>query len=115
MNCYMCDSTDRATEAVAICRHCGIALCREHIDSALVATRPAGLVRPGWSRCGDRVTDRRASLGRLDRDQHGQPAPIAPLGGRRCSMFPSHLGVPRQFSARSRAMCSRIGGRTLGS
>jgi len=47
MNCYMCDSGERATEAVAICRHFGIALCREHIDAALLAKRPAGLVRPG--------------------------------------------------------------------
>jgi hypothetical protein len=47
MNCYMCDGADRATEAVAICRNCGIALCREHIDEALTAERPTGLVRVG--------------------------------------------------------------------
>ncbi len=47
MNCYVCDSGGRSAEAVAICRHCGIALCREHIDQALVAKRPAGLVRVG--------------------------------------------------------------------
>jgi hypothetical protein len=46
MNCYMCDCWDRATEAVAICRHCGIALCREHVDEALLARRPAGLAGP---------------------------------------------------------------------
>lgn len=47
MNCYVCDSNDRANEAVAICHHCGIALCREHVDQALLASRPAGHVRPG--------------------------------------------------------------------
>lgn len=47
MICYMCDAQHRATEAVAICRHCGIALCREHVDAALLAERPAGLVRLG--------------------------------------------------------------------
>ena len=47
MNCYMCDSDERAIEAVAICHHCGIALCREHVDEALLADRPAGMVRPG--------------------------------------------------------------------
>jgi hypothetical protein len=43
----MCDTGDRGTEAVAICHHCGIALCRKHVDEALLAKRPAGLVRPG--------------------------------------------------------------------
>jgi Uncharacterized protein conserved in archaea (DUF2180) len=47
MNCYMCDNDDQVSEAVAICRHCGIALCREHVDKALLASRPAGLVRSG--------------------------------------------------------------------
>ena len=42
MNCYMCDSGERAIEAVAICRHCGIALCREHIDEALLASSACG-------------------------------------------------------------------------
>lgn len=47
MQCYLCDSVGRATEAVAICRHCGLALCRNHIDEGLLAERPAGLVRAG--------------------------------------------------------------------
>jgi hypothetical protein len=47
MNCYVCDSHERATEAVAICPHCGIGLCRDHVDAAVLAKRPVGLVRPG--------------------------------------------------------------------
>jgi Uncharacterized protein conserved in archaea (DUF2180) len=47
MNCYLCDSAGRATEAVAICRQCGLALCREHLDQGLLAKRPSGLVRAG--------------------------------------------------------------------
>ena len=43
----MRDRGNRVTEAVAICRHCGIALCRWHVDEALLADRPGGLVRPG--------------------------------------------------------------------
>ncbi|HTU85304.1 MAG TPA: DUF2180 family protein [Solirubrobacteraceae bacterium] len=47
MRCYLCDSSGQPTEAVAICRVCGLALCRDHHDEALLADRPAGLVRPG--------------------------------------------------------------------
>ncbi len=47
MHCYLCDSVGQATEAVAICRDCGLALCRDHVDEGLLAARPAGLVRPG--------------------------------------------------------------------
>lgn len=47
MNCYVCDSIGQVTEAVAICRECGVALCREHVDQGLLAERPAGLVRGG--------------------------------------------------------------------
>jgi hypothetical protein len=47
MNCYVCDSMGRAADAVAICRHCGVALCREHVDEGLLASRPSGLVRHG--------------------------------------------------------------------
>ena len=47
MNCYLCDSVGQVTEAVAICRECGVALCRGHMDQGLVAHRPAGLVRTG--------------------------------------------------------------------
>jgi hypothetical protein len=32
---------------VAICRQCGLALCREHLDQGLLAKRPTGLVRAG--------------------------------------------------------------------
>jgi len=47
MNCYLCDTIGKVTEAVAICRECGVALCREHMDKGLVAPRPAGHVRTG--------------------------------------------------------------------
>jgi hypothetical protein len=47
MNCYIYDGHERATEAVVICRHCSIALCREHVDEALLANWPAGLAGPG--------------------------------------------------------------------
>jgi hypothetical protein len=47
MLCYLCDSVGQVTEAVAICRECGVALCRDHVDQALLAVRPAGLVRAG--------------------------------------------------------------------
>lgn len=47
MNCYLCDNGSEATDAVAICQHCGVALCRDHVDQDLLAQRPAGLVRRG--------------------------------------------------------------------
>ena len=47
MNCYVCDRAGRATPAVAICHHCGAALCREHLDADLLAKRSHGLVRHG--------------------------------------------------------------------
>jgi hypothetical protein len=47
MNCYLCDNGGEATDAVAICQHCGVALCRDHVDQDLLAHRPAGLVRRG--------------------------------------------------------------------
>jgi len=47
MQCYLCDSTGRVAEAVAICRQCGVALCRNHMDEGLLAPRPAGHVRAG--------------------------------------------------------------------
>lgn len=45
MNCYFCDSIGHITEAVAICHHCGVGLCREHLDQGLLAERPSGLFR----------------------------------------------------------------------
>jgi len=47
MNCYLCDTVGEVSEAVAICRECGVALCRVHMDQGLLAERPAGLVRVG--------------------------------------------------------------------
>lgn len=31
MNCYVCATKGRATEAVAICPHCGVSMCLEHL------------------------------------------------------------------------------------
>jgi Uncharacterized protein conserved in archaea (DUF2180) len=45
MNCYLCDDATRETPAVATCRHCGVGLCREHLDRDLLATRPHGMSR----------------------------------------------------------------------
>lgn len=45
MNCYICDEAERAKSAVAICQHCGVGLCREHLDQDLLAVRVHGLVR----------------------------------------------------------------------
>lgn len=39
MNCYVCDSNERLSEAVAVCKHCGVALCRDHFDAELLASR----------------------------------------------------------------------------
>lgn len=47
MNCYLCDSAGQAAPAVAVCSHCGIALCRTHLDQDLLATRAQGVVRRG--------------------------------------------------------------------
>ena len=47
MNCYLCDNNGDATDAVAICQHCGVALCREHVDQDVLADRPTGLGRRG--------------------------------------------------------------------
>ena len=47
MNCYMCDSTGRVAAAVAICHHCGVALCREHLDEDLLSSRPQGHTQGG--------------------------------------------------------------------
>ena len=31
MNCFECAKREEATVAVAICQHCGVALCFEHL------------------------------------------------------------------------------------
>ena len=54
MNCYMCDSTGRPVAAIAICHHCGVALCRDHLDEDLLSSRPHGHAKawvhppPSW-------------------------------------------------------------------
>lgn len=42
MNCYVCDCAGRVTAAVALCRNCHVALCREHLDEALLELGPGG-------------------------------------------------------------------------
>lgn len=42
MNCYVCDGSGRVTAAVAICRNCQVALCREHLDEDLLTPAPGG-------------------------------------------------------------------------
>lgn len=46
MNCYVCDTSGRVTQAVALCQDCGAALCRAHLDADLLAPKPRGLNRP---------------------------------------------------------------------
>jgi len=45
VNCYMHDSTGGVVAAVAICHHCGVGLCREHLDEDLLAPRAHGHTR----------------------------------------------------------------------
>lgn len=66
MNCYVCDCVDEATEAVAICRQCGVALCREHLDEGLLAQRPSGLVRAGCVHNLLGIARRRLAVGELE-------------------------------------------------
>lgn len=47
MNCYVCDDKGKTTPAVSICQHCGVALCRTHLDEDLLLTRPHGMMRRG--------------------------------------------------------------------
>lgn len=43
MHCHVCDMASRVTPAVATCQHCGVALCRVHLDEDLLAPLPRGL------------------------------------------------------------------------
>ena len=45
MNCYACDASGTTKAAVAICRHCGVAMCRAHLDEDLLLARPHGMIR----------------------------------------------------------------------
>lgn len=47
MNCYVCDTRGTVRPAVAVCQHCGVAMCREHLDEDLLVPRTQGLVRRG--------------------------------------------------------------------
>lgn len=42
MHCYVCDDEGQATPAVALCKHCGVALCRAHLDEELANAGPGG-------------------------------------------------------------------------
>jgi hypothetical protein len=42
VNCYVCDRAGRATVAVALCKNCEVALCREHLDEELLSVGPGG-------------------------------------------------------------------------
>jgi hypothetical protein len=44
MNCYVCDDRGEARPAVAICEHCFVALCREHLDADLTSALRSGRV-----------------------------------------------------------------------
>lgn len=47
MNCYVCEARGVAAPAVAVCQHCGVAMCLEHFDEDLLVPRAQGLVRRG--------------------------------------------------------------------
>jgi hypothetical protein len=47
MNCYVCDTAQQEKAAVAICQHCGVALCREHLGNDLLTPRAHGMTRRG--------------------------------------------------------------------
>jgi Uncharacterized protein conserved in archaea (DUF2180) len=47
MNCYVCDAAQHENAAVAICQHCGVALCREHLGVDLLMPRARGMTRGG--------------------------------------------------------------------
>ena len=59
MNCYMCDNAGSEVEAVAVCQHCGAALCRGHLDQDLLARRPMGHHRRGCTHALLRAAHRR--------------------------------------------------------
>lgn len=40
-NCYVCDTRGQINEAVAICHHCGAALCTKHLDQDLLLAERA--------------------------------------------------------------------------
>jgi hypothetical protein len=43
MNCYVCAVQEEHSTAVAICPHCGAALCLRHIREEAAAPRPGGM------------------------------------------------------------------------
>jgi hypothetical protein len=47
MNCYICARERLDSTAVAVCPHCGAALCLLHVSEEAAAPRPGGL----YTRC----------------------------------------------------------------
>jgi hypothetical protein len=47
MNCYVCDMSSTEVQAVAICQHCGVGLCKSHLHEDLVGPRANGMSRRG--------------------------------------------------------------------
>ena len=45
MNCYECAQSGRASEAVAVCRLCGAAVCSDHVRTEAMQLR--GAAQPG--------------------------------------------------------------------
>jgi hypothetical protein len=42
MNCYVCAMSQLDSTAVAVCPHCGAALCLEHVRQEASTPRPGG-------------------------------------------------------------------------
>jgi hypothetical protein len=43
MNCYVCAQEHMDSTAVAVCPHCGAALCLVHVSEEASAPRPGGM------------------------------------------------------------------------
>jgi hypothetical protein len=43
MNCYICARQQLDSIAVAVCPHCGAALCLRHVRKEAAAPRPGGM------------------------------------------------------------------------
>lgn len=44
MNCYLCDAQGKATPAVTTCTHCGVGMCRVHLELDAQQPRLRGMV-----------------------------------------------------------------------
>ena len=43
MNCFVCAQEQRDTVAVAVCRHCGAAMCLRHVRKEASSSRPGAM------------------------------------------------------------------------